>query len=251
VLAGVGFDHEQVTDTYFGEHGDELRDVAVSLVSEFDLDYLAIGAEVNRLRDECCQDAFDDFVSLYHETYDAVKAASPDTKVFTIFQLDYMRGAARLSGLSLEPSWYMLDLFAGKLDVVGLTIYPFLEYPTVAEVPVGYFDEIADHITGPILVTESGWLSEPLEIGGQVLVTGSEQEQVDFVLTLIEGVEPLDVEIMMYSFLYEYGEGIDLFRHVALRENAGPAKEAYYYWRALAELPGTWGSATADPMILP
>jgi hypothetical protein len=131
----------------------------------------------------------------------------------------------------------MLDLFEGKLDVVGLTIYPFLEYPTVGEVPGDYFEEIGDHIDVPIVITESGWLSEPLSVGGQVVVEGSEQEQVDFVLALITGADALDVEILMYSFLYEYGEGIDLFRHVALRENAGPAKEAYYYWRALAELP--------------
>ncbi|MBD3348792.1 MAG: hypothetical protein GF400_06310 [Candidatus Eisenbacteria bacterium] len=237
VLAGVGFNHENVTADYFDVYGDSLKSVAVALATEFDLDYLAIGAEVNRVRDECCQEAWDEFVAVYAETYDAVKAVSPSTKVFTIFQLDYMKGAARLSGLDLQPSWHMLDLFEGRLDVVGLTVYPFLEHPTVAEVPTDYFDEIAQHIDEPIVITESGWLSEPLELWGNVEVEGSEQEQVDFVLMMIEQIEQLDVEILMYSFLYEYDESIDMFHHIALRENAGPAKEVYWYWRALAELP--------------
>jgi hypothetical protein len=236
-LAGIGFHHPHVDSLYFQTYGAEFRNAAVTLASEFDLDYLAVGAEVNRVRDECCDSAFDDFVDLYAEIYDAVKDVSPNTKVFTIFQLDYMRGAARLSGLDLEPAWDILELFEGRLDVVGLTVYPFLEYSTVGEIPLDYFDEIARHIDRPLVITESGWLSEPLEIGGTVFVEGSHQEQVDFLLALIAGVEPLNVEIMMYSFLYEYGEGIDMFQHIALRENTGPERPGYSYWRALAELP--------------
>ncbi len=238
-LAGVGFDFENLDAAYFADHGDDFKSVALALVDEFDLEYLAIGIEVNRVRDEFSQELFDDFVELYRETYDAVKAASPGTKVFTVFQLDYLRGAARLSGLDLEPSWEMLDLFDGKLDAVGFTVYPLLEYASVSEIPSGYFVEIGEHTDLPIIITESGWLSEPFSVGGLEVISGSEQEQVDFVLALISGVESLDVEILMYSFLYEYGEGIDVFRHTALRENAGPAKEAYWYWRALAELPQT------------
>ncbi|MFH1501858.1 MAG: hypothetical protein ABIG03_02295 [Candidatus Eisenbacteria bacterium] len=236
-LAGVGFNIDDVDATYFETHGDDLLNVALALVGEFDLDYLAVGIEVNSVRDKCSQEAFDDFVVLYGDIYDAVKAASPGTKVFTVFQLDCLRGAARLTGLDLEPSWDMLDLFEGRLDVVGFTVYPFLEYATVSEIPEDYFQEIGEHTDRPIVITESGWLSEPFSAGSELLIDGSEQEQVDFVLALMNGAESLDVEILMYSFLYEYGGGIDLFRSVALRENAGAAKEAYYYWRALAELP--------------
>jgi hypothetical protein len=114
VLAAIGFDHERVDATYFQTIGEDYKNAALALANEFDLDYLAVGIEVNRVRDECCQEAFDGFMALYGEIYDEIKNASPGTKVCTVFQLDYMKGAARLSGLELEPGWDMLDLFEGK-----------------------------------------------------------------------------------------------------------------------------------------
>jgi hypothetical protein len=57
------------------------KEGAVALVDRYRLDYLAVGIEVNTLYAKSPKD-FDAFVELYDKVYDAVKAKSPDTKVF-------------------------------------------------------------------------------------------------------------------------------------------------------------------------
>jgi hypothetical protein len=234
-LLAIGFNHEDVNETYFQTIRDDYKNVVLEAVNTYDLDYLGIGVEVNRVRDEHSPESFNEFVDLYKEIYDKVKIASPNTKVFTIFQLDYMRGASYLSGLNLKPSWDIIDLFEPKLDLVGLTVYPFLNYSSTSQIPINYFTEINSHTNKPIIITESGWMSEDLVAHGVHLVDGSEEEQVSFISSMLNSTHYLNLEVLMYSFLYEYTEDIDLFHHVALRKNSGEAKQAYYYWRALAE----------------
>ncbi len=84
----------------------QVIDTLVTLVEDFDVDYLLFGAEINRLL-LYDPDAFDAFVALYADTYDAVKATSPATLMFTGFQLELMRGDAFLMGDSdnRDPQW--------------------------------------------------------------------------------------------------------------------------------------------------
>lgn len=64
---------------------------AVAAVEKYKLKYLGVGIEVNILAAKSPAD-FDNFVGLFGQVYDAVKSKSPDTKVFTIFQLEVMKG---------------------------------------------------------------------------------------------------------------------------------------------------------------
>jgi hypothetical protein len=229
-LVALGFDIDQVDDTYFSRNLPEIRNTIREVLITFDLEYLAFGVEVNRLIPEVSEAAFLDFVNAYRDIYDLVKMESPDTKVFTIFQLEYLKGAALLSGLEFDPHWEVLDHFAGKQDLVGLTIYPFLEYPTVGEIPADYFDEIPEKINLPIAITEMAWLSEDVSI-----VQGSEKDQVRFLLSMLENTQDWNLEMMLYSFLYEPKE-VDLFESAALNTHEGQPKEIYHYWLALVAL---------------
>lgn len=229
-IVALGFDFEIVDDTYFNRNLPEIKKTFQEVLETFDLDYLAFGIEANRLIPEVSQAAWLDYGSAYREIYDLVKFHSPETKVFPIFQLEYLKGAALLSGLEFEPHWEVLDQFEGKMDLVGLTIYPFLEYPSVASIPPDYYNEIPEKIDLPIAITEMAWLSEDV-----VIVEGSEEDQVVFLLDILEKTHHWDMEMMLYSFLYE-PHGVDLFETAALKTFEGEAKEVYLYWLALAAL---------------
>jgi len=229
-LVALGFDINKVDDTYFSRNLPEIRNTIRQVLDTFDLEYLAFGVEVNRLIPEVSEAAFLDFVNAYRDIYDLVKFESPDTKVFTIFQLEYLKGSALLSGLEFDPHWEVLDLFEGKQDLVGLTIYPFLEYPSVADIPLDYYDEIPERIDLPIAITEMAWISEDVSI-----VQGSEEDQVTFLLGILENTQNWNLEIMLYSFLYE-PKDVDLFESAALNTYSGQPKEIYNYWLNLVAL---------------
>ncbi|MBN1924175.1 MAG: hypothetical protein JW791_05480 [Nanoarchaeota archaeon] len=193
--------------------------------------YLALGVEVNNLYVQF-PDVFDDFVAFYRETYDLIKQASPETKVFTIFQLDVMRGEAYLTGLNLTSHWSIIDLFKDKLDLVSFTVYPFLNYNSVSEIPDNYFTEIKEH-TGdlPIAFTEFGWPSD------LSLVDSSEIEQVVFFNRMLEETQDLNMEFIMCPFLHDGYFPVYIFETVGLKNNDGMPKEVYNYWKTLEELP--------------
>jgi hypothetical protein len=229
-LVALGFDFEIIDDTYFSRNLPGIRNAVREILDTFELDYLAFGVEANRLGPEVSAAAWLDYVAAYREIYDLVKLRSPETKVFPIFQLEYLKGAAMLSGLELQPQWEILEDFEGKIDLVGLTIYPFLEYTSVDKVPADYYAEIPEKINFPIAITEMAWLSENVSI-----IEGSEHAQVEFLLRILEETQDWDLEMMLHSFLYE-PHGVDLFESAALKTYEGEAKEVYRYWLALAAL---------------
>lgn len=229
-IVALGFDFEIVDDTFFSQNLPGIRNTIREVLDNFDLEYLAFGVEANRLINEVSQAAWLDYVTAYREVYDLVKLHSPDTKVFPILQLEYLKGAAMLSGLEIKPHWEVLDDFEGKLDLVGLTIYPFLEFTSVTEIPSDYYDEIPQWIGLPIAITEMAWLSEDVSI-----VQGSEEAQVEFLLGILDATRDWELEMMLYSFLYE-PSGVDLFASAALNTTEGEAKGVYLYWLALTAL---------------
>lgn len=101
----------------------QVIDTLVGIVAEFEVEYLLFGAEINWLQ-LFDADAFENFVDLYAEAYDAVKAVSPDTAMFTVFQLELMRGDAYLmdNRENRDPQWDLVDRFDGRLDLLAFTV---------------------------------------------------------------------------------------------------------------------------------
>jgi hypothetical protein len=96
------------------------QQAAIDIVSTEIPMYLSLGNEVNRWYEQHGADAgdpngFQHFVSLYEETYDAVKAISPDTIVFCVFSreiVDQNRASIRTArpiskccACSIPTSW--------------------------------------------------------------------------------------------------------------------------------------------------
>src|SRR3989338_7542474 len=154
------------------------KNSAVAFAEKYKPKYLAFGIEVNMLWEKSNKD-FEDFVVFYDEVYNAIKVISPNTKIFTIFQLEKMKGLngglfGGINGIDKEQ-WFLIDKF--QSDIIVFTTYPGLIYKNPTDIPEDYYEEIKLHTNKPIAFTEIGWHSKPSPIGWE----SSEQEQADFI----------------------------------------------------------------------
>jgi hypothetical protein len=197
-------------------------------------EYLALGVESNRLwmSDPA---AFDGFVKGYADAYDAIKKVSPATKVFTIFQLELMRGDAYLmtGKPSTPPQWDLLARFKDKLDLVGYTTYPYLAYANPADIPNDYYADAARRSPAPIALTEIGWPSA--DLGGAAAGSpfgGTPEEQVTFVSRFFALTATVKPALALWSFPNDLGAGgPTTFASLSLRQNDGTAKPALAAWQ--------------------
>ncbi|HEY49806.1 MAG TPA: hypothetical protein G4O13_07155 [Dehalococcoidia bacterium] len=177
------------------------RNSAADFADRYKPEYLVFGIEVNALYEKSPED-FDEFVEFFSEVYDAVKATSPDTKVFTTFQLERMKGLqGGLFGGENDPvslsQWSLLDRFP-KSDLVAFTTYPCLIYKAPSEIPLDYYSEISTYTTKPVAFTEIGWFRD-----GPSGWESSQEEQAEFISTFFKLTGELEPEIAIWSFLYD------------------------------------------------
>jgi hypothetical protein len=204
------------------------RESAAQFARTYQPRYLGLGIEVNTLYEKSPQD-FDAFAALFDEVYDAVKAASPGTKVFTVFQLERMKGLqGGLFGGRNDPAlaqWDLLERFP-KADLIAFTTYPCLVFPSPADMPAEYYAEAAAHAGKPIAFTEIGWHSAPGPAGWE----SSEDEQAEFVRTFFALTEGVNPEMAVWSFLFD-PEAETPFDSMGLRRRSdGNPKPAWDAW---------------------
>lgn len=204
------------------------RDSAAGFAEEYQPRYLGLGIEVNVLYEKSPED-FDEFVRFFSEVHDAVKATSPNTKIFTVFQLERMKGLhGGLFGGTNDPAsaqWSLLDRFP-KSDLVAFSTYPGLIYATPSEIPVDYYTEIKSHTARAIAFTEIGWHSDASPAGWE----SSDDEQAKFVVTFFNLTRDLNMEMAIWSFMYD-PDTFEPFRSMGLRRRSdGAAKLAWNEW---------------------
>lgn len=191
--------------------------------------YLALGIEVNLVADSLPAD-FELFVDLFSETYDAVKAVSPGTKVFTIFQLEQLKGlrGGLFGGVNdtTAARWDLLDRFP-KSDLFGFTSYPGVIYMEPSEIPASYYAELASRTSKPIAITELGWSANSAIAGWE----SDDAEQAEFIARLFVLMEPLRdrTQMVIWSFLFDQDLG-DPFTGIGLRRSDGSARPAWDAW---------------------
>lgn len=202
---------------------------AANFAERYKPEYMGFGIEINILSAKSPED-FEKFVSLYNEVYDAVKTKSPNTKIFTIFQLEKMKGLdGGLFGGTNDPAkaqWSLLERFP-KSDIIAFTTYPGLIYKDPSEIPQDYYTEIKSHTTKPVAFTEIGWHSAPSPRGWE----SNEQEQEEFVTTFFDLTENLDKKFVIWSFMYDQ-DTIEPFNSMGMRNSDGTAKAAWDKWIA-------------------
>jgi len=201
---------------------------AATFADKYKPRYLGFGIEVNILYEISPAD-FDAFVQLYNEVYDAVKARSPDTKIFTIFQLEKMKGlnGGLFGGVNdlAKAQWALLDRFP-MLDLIAFTTYPGLIYKSPSGIPADYYAEIKTHTAKPVAFTEIGWHSAASPKGWE----SSDLEQAEFVSRFFNLTQDLNMELVIWSFMYDQDTS-EPFNSMGLRRRSdGTAKPAWEEW---------------------
>ena len=190
---------------------------------------MAFGIEVNILYEKSPGD-FDAFADFFGEVYDAVKAVSPDTKVFTVFQLEKLKGLSGglfggVNDLS-KADWSLLDRFP-QSDLAAFTTYPGLIYLDPADIPTNYYAEIISHTVKPVVFTEIGWYAAASPTGWE----SSDAEQARFVDTFFTLVKDVEPEMAIWSFLFDQNT-VEPFRTMGLCRSDGTCRPAWERWIA-------------------
>jgi hypothetical protein len=159
--------------------------------------YIGFGIEVNVISSS---PDYLKFKAFFSELKTAIKAVSAETKVFTVFQLEMMKGlnGGLFGGVNdpMNAQWYLINDF--QMDCVAFTTYPCLVYKDPNEIPKDYYNEISRYTSLPIIFTEIGWFRL-----GPVGWESNTEEQVRFIKYLFEAMKDVKPDILVWSFMYD------------------------------------------------
>jgi hypothetical protein len=199
------------------------------LAAKYKPQYLGMGIEINILA-EYSMGNFNDFVDLFNDAYDSIKSVSPNTQVFTIFELEHLKGLrGGLFGGKNDPSQAQWDLLAqfNKIDLIALSVYPGIIYSTPAEIPDNYISEVLEHTDKPIAITESGWFREA-PTGWSPSTEASQIEFINRMFAILPDPEP---KFIVWSFLYDQGTD-PIFGMMGLLTSTQQTSAAWEAWKA-------------------
>lgn len=162
--------------------------------------YFFIGNEISFYYE---QDSIDylKWIDFYNQAYDSVKVHSPQSKVGTVFNYEHLSGSGKLIGWN-KPYWGALDAMdTSKIDILGLTVYPFFNYESANSIPVDYLAPIFNKMSKkPVAITETGWPSDSLLANWYC----SPQQQVNYVDRLFNLIDGQNVEVVNWLYLYHF-----------------------------------------------
>ena len=198
--------------------------------------YLALGVEINSYEAQNPED-FEQFVTLYHEAYAAVKELSPETLVFPTFQLEELQGL--LPADDPRPSqWHLIRQFQPNLDVLAVSTYPGLAFSIPDEIPANHYTRLASYTIGPIGIAGMGYSSGP---GRDGLNEGSEADQATFLSRVLDDAEEMEMTLTIWFVGQDpafTGETpLDLLQYVGLLRQDGTEKPAWLVWNLFAKRP--------------
>ncbi|MCI0520648.1 MAG: hypothetical protein L0Z70_10400 [Chloroflexi bacterium] len=215
------------------------------IVRQFHPRYLGLASEINTYADAHPED-FPHYLSLYQEVYDLVKHESPETQVFVTFQWEDLTNMALFANEGRtpgQPNWETVEAFEPRLDLWVISSYPFVAFPSAADIPADYYTPLLARTEKPLAVAEGGYTSQP--IGP---ISGAPQDQIAYLQAIHDqlGGERLvfwvyllltDLNIASYAKLMRaQGLGRDdvetlgMFAAVGLRSFDGAPKPALEVW---------------------
>jgi hypothetical protein len=207
-----------------------LLDALAGFAKAHPVAYLGIGNEINRDFDASStqEKAFSGF---FHDAAAAIKKVAPKTRVFTVFQYEWLVGrrGGLFGGLD-DPSkaqWAMLDDFSDA-DLIAFTSYPSLVYRNPSDIPADYFSAIVQHTGKPVAITETGWFRGALP-GWE----GSAEKQATYITRLpglVSTVKPLFV---IWPFLFDQSAAQAPFDTMGLLKPGSSTSSAWDAWKDL------------------
>ena len=222
-----GFADKRVRDAFLA--------YAAYVATNYEPEYLALGVEVN-MTFERAPEQFEAFFTLYAEAYDVVKGNSPKTKVFPTFQLEDLEGAF---GLVHPPRWELIQRFEGRMDLLAISTYPFLgEAKSASDVRADYYSQLKQHWDGPIIISETGYPSAPVE--GRATV-GTEADQQAYLQRVLKDANELGLEMVVWFAALDPAFAASgttaVFKDIGLRKSDGSNKLAWTTWEEWARRP--------------
>jgi hypothetical protein len=112
-----------------------------------------------------------------------------------------MSGNGDLNGWT-ETSWGALEAHSfDKVDIVGITFYPWLGVESPNDIPQDYLNPLIERIGDtPIAITETGWPADSL--GASFLWESSPEAQVEYLSVLQERIKGIDIQMINWLYLY-------------------------------------------------
>ena len=216
------------------------------IVREFEPHYLGLASEINTYMDNHPGDVAS-YVSLYKETYGAIKSEAPDTQVFVTFQwddLNNMFAGANEGRAAYDTNWDQIEAFEPQLDLWVISSYPYVAFPNGEPIPAEYYTPLLTRTDKPLAVAEGGYSAQ--DIDG---IHGSEGGQVDY-LNAIHDQLGERLAFWVYLLLSDFDfddyirlmeqQGIDtedistlgFFAHVGLMTVEGEPRPALELWQS-------------------
>jgi hypothetical protein len=222
-LEGLRFGDEQVRSA--------LLTYAQYVATNYQPKYLAFGVEINSYQRAQPKD-FEQFVTLYHEAYAAVKEISPETLMFPTFQLEEMQGY--LASEDSRPQWFLISRFGAALDILAVSSYPRAVFPSVDNLPPDYFQQL-EQFARPIALVSTGYPSapEPDE--------STEALQATYMLRVLDYAQKLSMSLVVWFVsqdpAFSAGGPNDDLQYLGLRRQDGMPKQAWHIWNTVARRP--------------
>lgn len=235
-LAGADFATPEVRQAY--------RHFTLRVLREITPRYLGLASEINTYADAFPED-FPNFLSLYRETYAAVKAESPQTRVFVTFQWEDLNNLFPTGAEGRQPyqtNWDQVEAFEPELDLWAISSYPFAAFSSGSAIPADYYTPLLARTPRPLAVAEGGYTSRP---AGPF--AGAPQDQVDYLEAIHDQIGSRStfwIYLLLTDFDMEsYAEAmraqgaseadietLGIFGSVGLREFDGTPKPALEVW---------------------
>lgn len=188
-------------EVYDGIFTQGFREAVINFVKNNEVPLLGLGNEIDQEYFDSPA-RYDTLIYTLTSLATEVKAASPNTKVFTIFQLERIKGLqGGLFGKQNDSNNNLWKLVQGAsgFDYIAFTTYPCLIYKDPAEIPDEYYSEIANYTKLPIIFTEIGWFRETPFKGWE----SSETEQSQFIARFKSLTERIAPSVVIWPFLYD------------------------------------------------
>ncbi len=169
-------------------------------ISKYKPKYFGIGIEINWMYRDAPND-FNGFVAFFDEAAEKLKSISPETKIFTVFQLEMMKGLQ--GGLygktnSEATQWDLFSRFP-KADIIAFTTYPGLIYKNPEDIPQDYYSNIKQFVNKDVIFTEIGWSRTTMAAGW----VSSPEKQAQFINTFFALTKDVNPKVIIWSFLYD------------------------------------------------
>jgi hypothetical protein len=197
--------------------------------------YLALGVEMNEYYEKNAAD-FENYKTLYAETYDAVKQISPDTQITVTFQYEDLLGILPTTDQHY-PDYQLLKAFDPRLDVMTISTYPSLSFASPEAIPSNYYTQLRAFAKQPIAIAAMGYSSaaSPTEKGG------GESDQAAFLRRAFADAEKIGMPFVVWFAGWDPSFARDsaysAFQHIGLLTEDGSQKPAWDDWLETARRP--------------